>query len=105
MDNKAILQIRMIDYGKDFGFRAEASHIFEDIQSKYHLSDYEIILIDFSNVTLVSSGFAFDFFVKLRLKLSTEFLKKIRVRFDQNDNGHLVKTVVKNAVLSQNESK
>lgn len=99
--DKEMLHIKMLDYGSEFGFRNEAHPIFSDLNTKFNFKDYKLILLDFSGVATVSSGFAFDLFKQLRTALAEDFLLKIRVRFDQNESSQLVKSIVKGAVLSK----
>lgn len=93
-----ILTIKMIKFGKILYQRNLVSDIFEKIKKESNFSQHDLILVDFTEVESVSSGFAFDLFQLFKKDLGIDFLKKIRVRFDPVLDTALVKSVVGQAI-------
>lgn len=104
MKTDKLLQIDMINYGKDFYIRNTAKVVYSELIGKYKFEDFEIILINFSGVEQVSTGFAYDLFKFFRQQLKEDFIKKIRVSFGEAEKAVFLKSVVKGAYNSQFES-
>lgn len=101
-DIKNIFHIKMNQFGNNLFVRNKAKEIVERIKENGSFEQFEIILVDFMGVENISSGFAFDLFRILKQEIGEDFLKKIRVKFDKNDESILVRTVVRNVFNTKN---
>ncbi len=95
---KIIFEMKSL--GDNFYDRRYALEIFNKNVQDLSLEGFDLVIVDFSGISNVSSGFAFDFFKKFREKLGPNFLRTIRVKFDQDTDKNLVRSVVTEAITS-----
>ena len=93
-----ILKIEMSRFGKALSHRVDAQVAIEEILKSHDLRSFDKVLVDFNGVETISSGYAFDFFNRMREIIGENFLKHISVSFKSELDNPLVKVVVRGAI-------
>ena len=88
MDKK----IQLTDYGSSFGPRVLGQKIKDNVINILKEDRESIIIFDFANIEIISSGFAQELFGELWVYLKDDFSKRVRFKFDKNSD--LIKQVI-----------
>ena len=88
-----IKTIKLIDYGESFGARVVGIKIFKEVIDIFKNDPSVIIVFDFENISIISTGFAKELFGSLFKYLGANFTKRVKFKIQEN------KEIISSAIL------
>ncbi len=90
------LEIKLSEYKIDRAGRVVAIELKDKIISMFEKGGYEKLILDFSDVVYITSGFAKELFAGLYNKMGDAFKDTIKIRIDKDDE--VMKTNILRAI-------